>query len=171
MLLPPKAPPLTASDSHPAQQKTTPPKPNKTKNKKPGRAKVGAIAGALGVTVGEAKHMAYRKKALLASPPEELAARLEAVAAKAGLALADARKVVALQPGMLLDDAEASRQAEALAAAVRVLAYDLNASRDEVVRLILDNPSVLHGRDARLSAADVAHLAALREPTGRIAMD
>jgi hypothetical protein len=115
--------------------------------------------------------MAYRKKQLLAAAPDELAARLEAVAAKAGVALADARRVVALQPGMLLGDAEASRQAEALAAAVRVLAYDLNAPRDEVVRLILDNPSVLHGRDARLSAADVAHLAALREPTGRIAAD
>jgi len=139
--------------------------------KPPGRAKIGALAAALGVTVSEAKHMAYRKKQLLAAAPDELAARLEAVAAKAGVALADARRVVALQPGMLLGDAEASRQAEALAAAVRVLAYDLNAPRDEVVRLILDNPSVLHGRDARLSAADVAHLAALREPTGRIAAD
>lgn len=171
LLLPPKAPPLTASDSHPAQQKTTPPKPNKTKNKKPGRAKVGAIAGALGVTVGEAKHMAYRKKALLQDDPQELAARLEAVAAKAGLPLADARRVVALQPGMLLGDAEAAKQAEALAGAVRVLAYELRAPQNEIVRLILDNPSVLHGRDARLSAADVAHLAALREPTGRIAVD
>lgn len=135
------------------------------------RAKVGAIAEALGVTVGEAKHMAYRKKALLQTPPEELATRLEAVAAKAGLALADARRVVALQPGMLLGDAEATKQAEALAAAVKVLAYELRAPQEEIVRLILDNPSVLHGRDARLSAADVAHLASLREPAGRIALD
>jgi hypothetical protein len=136
-----------------------------------GRAKVGAIAEALGVTVGEAKHMAYRKKALLQTAPEELATRLEAVAAKAGLALADARRVVALQPGMLLGDAEATKQAEALAAAVKVLAYELRAPQEEIVRLILDNPSVLHGRDARLSAADVAHLASLREPAGRIALD
>jgi hypothetical protein len=113
--------------------------------------------------------MAYRKKGLLQLPPAELAARLSAVADKSGLPLDDARRVVALQPGMLLDDAEATRQAEALAAAVRVLSYELRAPRDEVVRLILDNPSVLHGREARLGAADVAHLAALREPSGRIA--
>jgi hypothetical protein len=115
--------------------------------------------------------MAYRKKQLMQLAPQELASRLKAVATKAGLDLADARRVVALQPGMLLDDAEAARQAEALAGAVRVLAYELRAPREEVVRLILDNPSVLHGREARLSVADVAHLAALREPSGRIAMD
>lgn len=135
------------------------------------RAKVGALAEVLGVTIGEAKAMAFRKKQLLQLDPPELARRLEAVAEKAGLPLADARRVVALQPGMLLDDAEAARQAEALAAAVRVLAYELRAPREEIVRLILDNPSVLHGRDARLSVADVAHLAALREPGGRIAAD
>lgn len=117
--------------------------------------------------------MVYRKKQLLQddATPAELAARLEAVAQKTGLSLADARRAVALQPGMLLGDADAAKQAEGLAAAVRVLAYELRAPKEEIVRLILDNPSVLHGRDARLSVADVAHLAALLEPTGRIAAD
>jgi hypothetical protein len=37
-----------------------------------------------------------------------------------------------------------------------------------VVRLILENQSVLHGREMHLSVADIAHLAMMREPTGRI---
>jgi len=130
-----------------------------------------ALADILGVTIGEAKSMAFRKKALADADPADLAARLETISAKAGLEPADARRVAALQPGMLLGDAEASRQVDALAGAVRVLAYELRATREQIVRLILDNPSVLHGRDARLGAADVARLAALLEPTGRIAVD
>jgi len=38
----------------------------------------------------------------------------------------------------------------------------------QVVQLILTNQSVLHGRRMHLSVADVAHLAMLREPKGRI---
>jgi hypothetical protein len=39
----------------------------------------------------------------------------------------------------------------------------------QVVELILKNQSVLHGREMHLSVADIAHLAMLREPSGRIA--
>jgi hypothetical protein len=38
----------------------------------------------------------------------------------------------------------------------------------QVINLILNNQSVLHGRELRLSVADMAHLAMLREPKGRI---
>jgi hypothetical protein len=38
-----------------------------------------------------------------------------------------------------------------------------------VVDLILNNQSILHGREMHLSVADIAHLAMLREPRGRIA--
>ncbi len=42
------------------------------------------------------------------------------------------------------------------------------AEKEEVVQLILENQSVLHGRQMHLSVADIAHLALMREPTGRI---
>lgn len=61
------------------------------------------------------------------------------------------------------------RNAEALALGVRAICYELNASKEEVIELILKNQSVLHGREMHLSVADIAHLAMLREPTGRIA--
>lgn len=64
---------------------------------------------------------------------------------------------------------QSQRNAEALALGVRAICYELNASKDEVVDLILKNQSVLHGREMHLSVADIAHLAMLREPTGRIA--
>lgn len=61
------------------------------------------------------------------------------------------------------------RNAEALALGVRAICYELNAPKDEVIELILKNQSVLHGREMHLSVADIAHLAMLREPTGRVA--
>lgn len=54
----------------------------------------------------------------------------------------------------------------ALAAGCAVL---IVAAPMQVVELILKNQSVLHGREMHLSVADIAHLAMLREPTGRIA--
>lgn len=36
----------------------------------------------------------------------------------------------------------------------------------QVVELILNHPSILHGRELRLSVADMAHLSLLREPKG-----
>jgi hypothetical protein len=63
----------------------------------------------------------------------------------------------------------AQKQAEALKLGIRAICYELNAPKEEIVELILKNQSVLHGRDMHLSVADVAHLAMLRQPTGRIA--
>ena len=60
------------------------------------------------------------------------------------------------------------KQADALAMGIRAICYELNAPKEEVVDLILKNQSVLHGREMHLSVADIAHLAMLREPKGRI---
>jgi hypothetical protein len=38
----------------------------------------------------------------------------------------------------------------------------------QVVDLILENQSVLHGRKLHLSVADIASLAMMREPKGRV---
>lgn len=38
----------------------------------------------------------------------------------------------------------------------------------QIVELIINNQSVLHGRQLHLSVADVAHLSILRQPKGRI---
>ena len=38
----------------------------------------------------------------------------------------------------------------------------------QIVTLILENQSVLHGRELHLSVADIAHLSLLRVPKGRI---
>jgi hypothetical protein len=56
-----------------------------------------------------------------------------------------------------------------LALGIRAISYELNASKEEVIELVLKNQSVLHGREMHLSVADIAHLAMLREPTGRVA--
>jgi hypothetical protein len=56
-----------------------------------------------------------------------------------------------------------------LALGIKAICYELGAPKDEVVHLILTNQSVLHGRQMHLSVADVAHLAMLREPRGRVA--
>ena len=61
------------------------------------------------------------------------------------------------------------RNADALAMGIRAICYELTAPKDEIVDLILKNQSVLHGREMHLSVADIAHLAMLREPKGRIA--
>lgn len=63
------------------------------------------------------------------------------------------------------------RNAEALALGLRAIAYELNCPKDEAVELILANQSILHGREMHLSVADIAHLAMLRQPVGRIIDD
>lgn len=73
-----------------------------------------------------------------------------------------------IQPSLLTDT---QRMAEALAAGLKRICYDLKAPKEEIVELIIANPSLLHGRQMRLSVADMAHLALLREPKGRIASD
>lgn len=73
--------------------------------------------------------------------------------------------MVVIQPGLLFDT---EKQAATLEYALRAIAYDLAAPRDEVVELIINNPSVLHGQQMHLSVADLAHLAMLREPRGPV---
>lgn len=60
------------------------------------------------------------------------------------------------------------RQAETLNAGIKAICYDLNAPREEVLRLIMENKSVLHGQQMHLSVADIAHLAMSREPVRRV---
>ena len=60
------------------------------------------------------------------------------------------------------------RNADALALGLRAICYELGCPKDEAVALILDNQSILHGREMHLSVADIAHLAMLRQPRGRI---
>jgi hypothetical protein len=70
-----------------------------------------------------------------------------------------------IQPNLLT---ESPRQPEALALGIRIICHDLKAPKDEIVELLINNPSLLHGRQMRLSPADMAQLALLREPKGRI---
>jgi len=49
-----------------------------------------------------------------------------------------------------------------------MICYDLSAPKEEVVELIMNHRSVLHGPRLRLSVADIAQLSMLREPKGRI---
>lgn len=67
----------------------------------------------------------------------------------------------------MLTDTE--RNAEVLSNGLKLICYDLKAPREEIVQLIITHPSILHGRELRLSVADMANLAMLREPRGRIA--
>lgn len=71
-----------------------------------------------------------------------------------------------IQPGLLT---ETQRNAEVLDSGLKLICYDLRAPRAEIVALIIEHPSILHGRELRLSVADMANLAMLREPKGRIA--
>lgn len=70
-----------------------------------------------------------------------------------------------IQPGLFF---ETDKQAQVLKGGIRTICYELNMPKDEVVNLIVENPSVLHGRQLHLSVADMAHLAIIREPKGRI---
>jgi hypothetical protein len=60
------------------------------------------------------------------------------------------------------------RNGEALSLGLRAICYELDCPKEEAVDLILNNRSILHGREMHLSVADIAHLAMLRQPTGRI---
>jgi hypothetical protein len=60
------------------------------------------------------------------------------------------------------------RNSESLALGLRAISYELGCPKEEAVDLILNNRSILHGREMHLSVADIAHLAMLRQPTGRI---
>ena len=128
-------------------------------------AKLERLAAALGVPLGQAKALAFKRRALLELDAATLSERLDQLAATVGVAPQQARAMAAIQPALLLDTA---RSADALALGLRAICYELNCPKDEAVELILSNPSILHGREMHLSVADVAHLAMLREPRGRI---
>lgn len=123
------------------------------------------LAGALEVPLGVVKNMVFKRKALMQLTPEEIASRINRVAQVVQVPERIARQMVIIQPALLFDT---DKQAETLKAGIQAICYELDAPKDEVVDLILKNQSVLHGRELRLSVADIAHLAMLREPRGRI---
>ncbi|GBF95139.1 hypothetical protein Rsub_07723 [Raphidocelis subcapitata] len=129
------------------------------------RAKLERIARALGVTQGEAKTLAFKKRALLELEEADLASRVDQIAEIVGVPRAQAQRMAAIQPNLLL---EPKRNSDALALGLRAICYELDCPKDEAVALILDNRSILHGREMHLSVADIAHLAMLRQPRGRI---
>eukprot|EP00879_Flechtneria_rotunda_P004312 GHRR01004562.1.p1 GENE.GHRR01004562.1~~GHRR01004562.1.p1 ORF type:complete len:198 (+),score=42.86 GHRR01004562.1:137-730(+) len=124
------------------------------------------LTNTLGLPLGTAKQMVFKKRALLKLEPSEILERVRQVADVVGVTTDQAIEMVTIQPGLLFDT---QRNAEALSLGIRAICYELNAPKEEIVELILKNQSVLHGREMHLSVADIAHLAMLREPTGRIA--
>ncbi|KAG2502214.1 hypothetical protein HYH03_000700 [Edaphochlamys debaryana] len=123
------------------------------------------VAGALGESVATIKNMAFRQKALLGVDAAEVRGRVEQVAEIVGVPYEKARRMCVIQPMLLT---EPKRNAEALEYGLRIICHDLAAPKEEIVDLIIANPSILHGRQMRLSVADMAHLAMLREPKSRI---
>lgn len=152
------------------QQSLLPPCPDQRQNqnkttKTQDRAKLERLARALEIPPGQAKALAFKKRALLDIDGADLESRLGEIAATVGVTPQQARRMASIQPALLL---ETKRSADALALGLRAICYELDCPKDEAVALILDNPSILHGREMHLSVADIAHLAMLREPTGRI---
>ncbi|KAJ9507182.1 hypothetical protein QJQ45_004820 [Haematococcus lacustris] len=123
------------------------------------------LANTLDVSMGTIKAMAFKRKGLLNLTPEEVHSKLQRIADVVEVPVDKARQMAIIQPGLLM---ETERTAETLKAGIRSISYELGAPKDEVVELILTNQSVLHGRELRLSVADMAHLAMLREPKGRV---
>jgi len=129
------------------------------------RTSLERIAGILDVPIGQVKNMAFKRRGLLSLTNEEIHSKIKKVAEVVEVPEQTAREMVAIQPGLLFDT---DKQCETLKFGIQAICYELNASKEEVVELIMKNQSVLHGRELRLSVADLAHLAMLREPKGRI---
>ncbi|EFJ53245.1 hypothetical protein VOLCADRAFT_102853 [Volvox carteri f. nagariensis] len=123
------------------------------------------LGRALGEPLATIKNMAFRQKGLLALDAAQIKEHIEQVAKIVDVSYEKARQMCVIQPSLLTDT---QRQAEALQYGLRIICHDLKAPKDEIVDLIIANPSLLHGRSMRLSVADMAHLALLREPRGRI---
>ncbi|PNH09142.1 hypothetical protein TSOC_004259 [Tetrabaena socialis] len=123
------------------------------------------IAKVLGEPLAAIKNMAFRQKTLLSLDAAEVKARVEQVAKIVDVPYETARQMCVIQPSLLT---ETQKQAEALQYGLRIICHDLKAEKAEIIDLIIKNPSLLHGRQMRLSVADMAHLALLREPKGRI---
>lgn len=118
------------------------------------------IASALNISLGSVRQMAYKRPGLLTVPPEELKSSIKTIATVVGVSEGDALKMAVLQPGLLFNS---QRQAEVLEAGIRSICYELDAPKEEVVELIIENPSVLVGHEMHLSVADLAHLSMIRE--------
>lgn len=129
------------------------------------RSKLERIARVLNTTLGEAKSLGFKKRALLELEEQELKSRVEQVASSVGVTVEQAQRMAAIQPNLLL---EPKRNSDALALGLRAICYELQCPKEEAVDLIINNRSILHGREMHLSVADIAHLAMLRQPTGRI---
>ncbi|PNW82322.1 hypothetical protein CHLRE_06g278211v5 [Chlamydomonas reinhardtii] len=127
--------------------------------------KLEELAKALGEPLAVVRNMAFRQKALLGLEAAELKAKIEEVAKIVDVSYEKARQMAVIQPLLLT---ETQKQAEALSYGLRIICHDLKAPREEIVDIIINNPTLLHGRSMRLSAADMAHLALLRVPKGRI---
>lgn len=97
--------------------------------------------------------------------PEDIRSNVQKIADIVGVEYDIARRMAVIQPGLLFDT---PKQAETLTMGLRAICYELNAPKEEIVQLILNHPSVLHGRQMHLSVSDIATLAMLREPRGRI---
>mmetsp|Transcript_31079 Transcript_31079/g.69011 ORF Transcript_31079/g.69011 Transcript_31079/m.69011 type:complete len:201 (+) Transcript_31079:146-748(+) len=123
------------------------------------------LAQVFQVPLGTVKNMTFKRRGLLNMDPAEVRTKIETIARVVEVPYDKAREMVVIQPGLLFDT---DKQADVLAYGIRAICYELNAPKEEVVELILKNQSVLHGRELHLSVADMAHLAMLREPRGRI---
>lgn len=129
------------------------------------RDKIERLAKVIDVPIPTAKQMVFKRKALIGVEPEEVKAKIQYIADAVEVTYSKARDMVTIQPGLLFD---VERQAETLALGIKAICYELGAPKEEVVELILKHNSVLHGREMHLSVADIAHLAVIREPLGRI---
>lgn len=130
------------------------------------RTSLSMLVETLGIPLGTAKQMVFKKRGLSKLTQGEILDRMTQVADIVGVTTDQAIEMITIQPGLLF---ETQRNAEALAMGIRAICYELKAPKEEIVDLILKNQSVLHGREMHLSVADIAHLAMLREPRGRIA--
>eukprot|EP00798_Chlamydomonas_sp_ICE-L_P004418 gene4418-14549_t len=151
------------------------------------------LAAVFEVPMPTVKNMAFKKKGVLAMTPSEIKTKIETLAAGVEVSYEEARQMMVIQPGLLFDT---EKQAGVLKLGIQSICYQLQAPKGEgsrvtcslgfncascnfltsrantaIVKLILTNKSVLHGPELHLSIADMAHLAILREPTGRIVGD
>ncbi|MEW5296965.1 MAG: hypothetical protein WDW38_007275 [Sanguina aurantia] len=123
------------------------------------------LSVALEIPLANAKALAFKKKGLLAFSAEEIKAKIQTISTVVNVTYDQARQMAAIQSTLILDT---DRQASILDYGLKAICYELGAPREEVIDLILNNQSVLHGKELHLSVADVAHLSMLREPKGRI---
>ena len=131
------------------------------------RSSLQAIATVLKENVGTVRNMAFKRKGLLSLTTQEIEAKIETIATVVDVSVDKARRMVVIQPGLLFDT---EKQAVILRSGIAKICYDLTAPKEAIVDLILENQSVLHGRELHLSVADIAHLAILYQegPNRRI---